>query len=318
MSGVVRRSREVALTTAAVAGALCLVLLLVGLVLGVHPLVFRSGSMAPAIDTGALALARTVPAAEVQHGDVVSVLDAGGTRVTHRVVSVAAQGEQRQLTLKGDANQRPDAEVYTVTEVQRVFLDVPRLGYVVGWLTGPIGLFLLGLYAALLLSVALRRGSSDRSEPPAPRSPPGRRRAAPERRRRLPAVLAVATTAAAVLLPAPTWSAPWTDDVQIAGTTLTSYTVPSPATFTCSGLGIATVTFNWAAVSGASNYTLHYGSGGSSTLTVNGTSQTIVTLITGGTAWVQANINYGSVVWTSAPSQSRSYSVFLLAVSTCS
>jgi signal peptidase I len=316
MSGVVRRSREVALTTAAVAGALCLVLLLVGLVLGVHPLVFRSGSMAPAIDTGALALARTVPAAEVQQGDVVSVLDASGTRVTHRVVSVAAQGEQRQLTLKGDANQRPDAAVYTVTEVQRVFLHVPRLGYVVGWLTGPIGLFLLGLYAALLLSVALRRGSSDRSEPPAPRSPPGRRRATPERRRRLPAVLAVATTAAAVLLPAPTWSAPWTDTVVIGGGSYAAGTVPPPATFTCGALGVLSVTFNWSAVTGATDYTLHYGSGGSLTTTVTGTTVTLVSAISGGTAWVVANHNYGSTTWSSVASNTRTYTVAV--VSLCS
>lgn len=318
MSSLVRRSREVALTTSAVAGVLCLVLLLAGLVLGVRPLVFRSGSMAPAIDTGALALARTVPASEVHRGDVVSVRDAAGTRVTHRVVSVTTQGEQRRLTLKGDANAHPDAEAYSVTEAQRVFLHVPRLGYVVGWLTGPLGLFLLGLYAALLLSVVFRRRPpDDRPWPPARRRASGRR-TAPRRRTRMHAALAVAVTTLAVLVPAPGWSAPWTDTVEVTGTSFAASTVPPPATFTCSGLGIATVTFQWSSVAGATNYTLHYGSGGATTMQVSGTSQTILTLITGGTAWVQANVNFGGVTWTSGPSQTRTYSVFLLAVSTCS
>jgi hypothetical protein len=176
-----------------------------------------------------------VPASEVHRGDVVSVRDAAGTRVTHRVVSVATQGEQRQLTLKGDANAHPDAEAYNVTEAQRVFLHVPRLGYVVGWLTGPIGLFLLGLYAALLLSVVFRR------EPPGNGRPSSRarrrasgRRTAPRRRTRVHAALAVAVTALAVLVPAPGWSAPWTDDVTISGTTLTAHLVAAPDSTTCS------------------------------------------------------------------------------------
>jgi signal peptidase I len=314
MSSLVRRSREVALTTAAVAGALCLVLLLAGLVLGVRPLVFRSGSMAPAIDTGALALARTVPASEVHRGDVVSVHDAAGTRVTHRVVSVATQGEQRQLTLKGDANARPDAEAYTVTEAQRVFLDVPRLGYAVGWLTGPIGLFLLGLYAALLLSVVFRR------EPPGNGRPSSRarrrasgRRTAPRRRTRVHAALAVAVTGLAVLVPAPGWSAPWTDDVTVSGTTVSADTVPAP-TLSCGALGILSVTFNWTAVAGATDYTLHYGSGGSSTITTASTTTTIVSLISGGTAWVVANHNYGSTTWTSVASNTRTYTVAVVSL----
>lgn len=314
MSGLVRRSREAALTAAAVAGALCLVLLLAGLVLGVRPLVFRSGSMAPAIDTGALALARTVPASEVHRGDVVSVRDAAGTRVTHRVVSVASQGEQRQLTLKGDANAHPDAEAYTVTEAQRVFLHVPRLGYVFGWLTGPLGLFLLGLYAALLLSVVLRRRPpDDRPSPPARRRASGRR-TAPRRRTRVHAALAVAVTGLAVLVPAPGWSAPWTDTVDVTGTSFAAPTVPPPATFTCGALGVLSVTFNWSAVAGATDYTLHYGSGGTSSLHVSGTSATIVTVISGGTAWVETNVDYGSTTWTSVASNTRTYTVAVVSL----
>ena len=317
MSSLVRRSREVALTTSAVAGVLCLVLLLAGLVLGVRPLVFRSGSMAPAIDTGALALARTVPASEVHRGDVVSVRDAAGTRVTHRVVSVATQGEQRQLTLKGDANAHPDAEAYNVTEAQRVFLHVPRLGYVVGWLTGPIGLFLLGLYAALLLSVVFRRRPPGNGRP----SSPARRRASgrstsPRRRTRVHAALAVAVTALAVLVPAPGWSAPWTDTVNVTGTTFIASAVPPSASFNCGALGLLSVTFDWTAVAGATDYTLHYGSGGTDTVQVSGTSKTIGALISGGTAWVVANINYGSTTWTSVASNTRTYTVAV--VSLCS
>jgi hypothetical protein len=76
------------------------------------------------------------------------------------------------------------------------------------------------------------------------------------------------------------------------------------------------VTFNWTAVAGATNYTLHYGSGGAQTKTVTGTSTTVVAAISGGTAWLVANRNFGSTTWTSAASPTRTYTV--AAVSLCS
>ena len=160
-----RRVRELLLTLGAVLGALCLVLGIVAVTVGVHLLVFRSGSMSPTIDTGDLALTRTVDATELRVDDVVSVIDSSGNRVTHRVVNLAEQGSERQLTMRGDANQQPDAEVYTVREAQRVVFVVPKAGYVVDWSTGPVGLVLLGGYGAFLLSVLLRR--KDRGRRPA-------------------------------------------------------------------------------------------------------------------------------------------------------
>ncbi|MCW2765340.1 MAG: signal peptidase [Nocardioides sp.] len=318
-SAVLRSAREVALTAGAILGVLCIVVMLAGATLGVRPLVFRSGSMAPAIDTGALALSRTVPAAELRRGDIVSVLDAGGTRVTHRVVNVAAQGERRQLTLQGDANDKPDTEVYTVTEAQRVLFHVPRLGYVVGWLTGPIGIFLLGLYAALLLSVVFRGERPGPGGPPSPtRRPPARRRAAPVRRRRLPATLSLAVAAVGVLWPAPGWAAPWTDSIEVAGTPSTAAVVPPPVV-SCSGLSVGSATLNWTAVTGATNYRIHYGGSGGTTETVPSsvTSKVFSGLVTSGQFSVEALRNFGSVTWESVTSNKKNYSVLLFLVSTC-
>lgn len=317
---LVRGVRELVLTVGALLGSVGLLLVLVGLVLDVRPLVFRSGSMAPAIDTGALALVRTVPASHLRVGDVVSVVDAGGTRVTHRVVSLASQGEQRQLTLRGDANRSADREVHTVSEADRVVVSVPRLGYVLGWMSGRLGMLLLGLYGAFLASVLLR--GRDAGPPSPPRRPPptrGRRRAAPAcAGRHASRTLAMAVAGAAAVVPSPASAAPWTDGVVVSGSALSTTSVPAPGSFRCSALGVASVTFAWDAVPGATSYTLRYGPGGGSSMTVAGTSQTILTLISGGQAWVVANRNFGSTTWSSTNSATRTYSVFLLAVSTCS
>jgi hypothetical protein len=100
----------------------------------------------------------------------------------------------------------------------------------------------------------------------------------------------------------------------VSGANLVLATVPPPASFDCGVLGVLSVTFVWTAVPGATNYTLHYGFGGSQTATVSGTSAILVTAIAGGTAWVQANHDYGSVTWTSAASNTRSYTVAALSL----
>ena len=110
--------REVALTGGAVVGTLCLVFALLGATAGVRTLVFTSGSMSPAIDTGDLAVTRPVALAHLSPGDVVSVLDARGARVTHRVVEVDTA--RHQLWLKGDANEVADPAPYPTGPTDRV------------------------------------------------------------------------------------------------------------------------------------------------------------------------------------------------------
>ena len=310
MSAVLHRVADRALTVGALLGLAALLGAALGAALGVRPLFFRSGSMSPAIDTGALALARSVPAADLRVGDVVSVTTASGTRVTHRVVNAqpisgpTSTGEM-VLTLRGDANRVEDPERYTVGSAYRVFVQVPRAGYAVGALLTPWGLFALGL-AVMGLLVLAGRGS-----PSGPSSSGGRRkRRAPRQRRRARRAGATAIATMAVLAgPAgPASATPWTDDVVVSGTTFTAGTVPA-ATFSCFSVGVFSVTFSWTVVSGATSYTLHYGSGGASTLAVSGTSQTITAVISGGTAWVVANHDYGSTVWSSVASNTRTYTV---------
>ena len=95
-----RTAREVLLTSGAVIGALCILLPLGALVFGVTPLVFRSGSMSPAIETGALGLARArsrPPTCGRRHR--VGVTGAG-TRSPTGWSRSRGQGVTRELTLR--------------------------------------------------------------------------------------------------------------------------------------------------------------------------------------------------------------------------
>ena len=175
-------ARQTLLTVGAVVGVICAVVTIGAMLFGVRPLVFQSGSMSPEINTGDLAISRSVGASSLEVGQVVSVSTGSGERVTHRIVSVDHDGAEAVLVLRGDANETADATPYQVSHADVVLFHVPRLGYVVGWLSSPFGLFLLGLYAAFLLSVLVRRPPETRplsaeSHVVSP-SRPGRRRSA--------------------------------------------------------------------------------------------------------------------------------------------
>ena len=182
------RKQNVLLTVGAVAGSLCLLSVLMGALFGIKPLMFKSGSMEPTIATGGLALSVPVEGDDIRVGDIVSTENSTGTRITHRVAAVAPADGYTELTLKGDANSVVDAEVYAVSEVDRVFWSAPLLGYAVAWLSSPVTLFLGGLLTAYLLYVAFgprsRRDSHDGRDADEPTPSAGRRARRPGRRRR--------------------------------------------------------------------------------------------------------------------------------------
>lgn len=145
--------RSTLLNVGAGLGVVCLLAAGLGAALGVTPIAFRSDSMAPAIASGDLALARSVSAGDVGSGDIVSVSDRQGSRVTHRVVQVEPYGSSIRLTLKADDSAAPDAETYDVTKVERVFVSVPLLGYVFGAAGGLVVIGLGGVFVACLAIV---------------------------------------------------------------------------------------------------------------------------------------------------------------------
>jgi hypothetical protein len=197
----------------------------------------------------------------------VSVLDARGTRVTHRVVEVDAA--RHLLRLKGDANAVADPAPYPADRVDRVLFTVPAGGYVLSRLTGPVATLLLGAYLMFLLSVLLP-GDRTSPHPGPPREPRTPRHRAGSTAAGLVLVLGLA--AAGAPRPAPTLAA-FTDAVPVGGTTVKAYTVPKPVITDCS-TAVRTVTVTFTAVS--SPYPLTYSAAveNGSDLPVTGTGGT--------------------------------------------
>ena len=143
---------EIALTAGAALGLLCIIAAAAAMFFGITPLIVRSGSMEPTIPTGAMAIAKDVSANDIKPGDVISVDNPQGLRITHRVVSVdSTASDAVALTLQGDANNVPDALPYVIESADRVLFHVDGLGYVAAWLDTPAAKVIGGLTVVGLL-----------------------------------------------------------------------------------------------------------------------------------------------------------------------
>lgn len=142
---------DVLLTIAAVGGAVCIALVVAAVALDVSIMLFKTGSMSPAIPAGSAALVREVPAASVDVGDVVTVDRPGKLPVTHRVVAISGSGADRELTLRGDANPVDDPMPYRVNTVRIVLFAVPGIATAIAALGNPLVLGGLTLGATALV-----------------------------------------------------------------------------------------------------------------------------------------------------------------------
>lgn len=153
-----RRVRDAAATTllnvAAFGGALCILLVLLGALMNVSIIMFKTGSMSPTIPAGSAALVREVPASDIRVGDVLTVDRPGQLPVTHRVTSVEGAGETRTITMRGDANDVDDPAPYTIDSARIVVFSVPHLARLIVWFSNPAVLGILTVTTAALVTWA--------------------------------------------------------------------------------------------------------------------------------------------------------------------
>lgn len=149
-------------------------------VAGATLVTFRTGSMAPTMPQGAVAVTVPVRGSELAVGDVITVQRAGESMpVTHRIIEIGpveARGENeadirasapgsgpgsgppdlaspdaRQVVMQGDDNDTPDHLPYALTDARRVVFAVPFVGTALMLLQSPIGMGALILLVGALV-----------------------------------------------------------------------------------------------------------------------------------------------------------------------
>lgn len=115
--------------------------------------IVKSGSMFPAIETGAVVVVK--PGQNYVVGDVITFGEdtLNVVPTTHRIVSVREEGGQKYFTTKGDANEEADPEEVPVSIViGKVIFNAPYVGYILDFAKQPRGFaFLIGIPAALVI-----------------------------------------------------------------------------------------------------------------------------------------------------------------------
>ncbi|WP_420115002.1 signal peptidase I [Pseudactinotalea sp.] len=160
------RAGSALLTVLAALGLGCIVLVVLGLTMNFSLIMFSTGSMAPTIPAGSVALVRETPASEIEVGDIVTVDREGKLPVTHRVEEIlAVEGESVTFTMRGDANDAPDSEPYTAETVRVMSGHVPGVARVVSSLQSPVALGVIAIGAALLVTWAFWPRATDEPRP---------------------------------------------------------------------------------------------------------------------------------------------------------
>lgn len=156
-------------------GVLALAPLVLGGVLntlGYNTFIMYSGSMAPTLDAGSVAVAREVETERLVIGDIIAYDPEGGpptdSRIPliHRVMKIDRSGDNTVFTMKGDANELPDPQkVIFPDTAYRIAFGVPYLGYIYSiysatWLPY---LLIIGM-ATFTIGLIGYRASSSRTE----------------------------------------------------------------------------------------------------------------------------------------------------------
>lgn len=111
-----------------------------------------SPSMEPTYSVGDLLYVKTVDPDSVKVGDPITfVLNEDLVVATHRVVAV--DGDNRQFTTKGDANEHEDAAPVHFNNLVGVpVFAIPLLGYVSAYIQSPPGMYVAIAFGVVLLA----------------------------------------------------------------------------------------------------------------------------------------------------------------------
>ncbi len=111
--------------------------------------VVQSGSMEPTIRVGDIII--IAKHNSYQLNEVITFKDENKHTITHRITAVRTT-QPPSYTTKGDANQTPDTETISLSQiVGTVILVIPKFGYVVQFIRTPWGFILTIIVPAVLL-----------------------------------------------------------------------------------------------------------------------------------------------------------------------
>ncbi len=107
-----------------------------------HAYIVQSGSMAPVLKAGSIVF--TQSRNNYNTGDIITFKDAGGSLVTHRIVSITNENGNTAYQTKGDANEDPDGGFVKDEDIIGASIfSIPYIGYLADFVRTPKGFVIL-------------------------------------------------------------------------------------------------------------------------------------------------------------------------------
>ena len=134
--------------------------------MGYKPFIVLSGSMEPTIMTGDMAIVKEVDTNTLQKGDVIA-FRSGNSVVTHRIIEVAVENNQKVLVTKGDNNNAEDRDKVTLDKVEGVCIKrIAKLGNFAMFLQTTWGsiIFISIPFALLIINGAIQRRKDNKEQ----------------------------------------------------------------------------------------------------------------------------------------------------------
>ena len=150
-----------AISTALVAVMVVAAVALVGVrLVGLNVFYVLSGSMEPVYSPGDLIYVKDVDYRQLQTGDIITFMLSEDTVATHRIVEVVPDGDDPTVLryrTRGDANAAEDGTlVHYKNVIGSPVFAIPKLGYLVSYISAPPGMYVaIGCGAILLVLVFL-------------------------------------------------------------------------------------------------------------------------------------------------------------------
>ena len=130
---------------------------------GYKPFIVLSGSMKPEINSGDLVLTKEIEPEKLEKGDIISFRE-GEIVVTHRIVDIVDEKDEKGFITKGDNNESKDLKIVPFENVEGIYLNkISGLGNVAMFIQTPTGIIIsLSIPLAILICINLMQANSNR------------------------------------------------------------------------------------------------------------------------------------------------------------
>ena len=110
---------------------------------GWKPFIVLSNSMEPFLQSGDLVVTKRIDANHLKANDIISFKTSDDIIVTHRIIDITTDREEKHFITKGDNNNTNDSGYVLSEQIEGIYqLRIPKLGHFAIFIQTPLGIII--------------------------------------------------------------------------------------------------------------------------------------------------------------------------------